>query len=204
MDGDRLKQQIRFLLEIDKLKGVVRQSYLAGVDRRENSAEHSWHVAVTALVLAEYANGPVDISRAVRMLLLHDVVEVDAGDTYVYDAVARAAQAEREARAADRLFGMLPADQGSELRGMWEEFERRESAEARFAAAVDRLMPLMHNYFTAGRSWREHSITADRVIERSRPMREGSEALWTYALECVRDAVDRGDLLERAAGVPSR
>jgi putative hydrolase of HD superfamily len=203
MEGNRLERQIRFILEIDRLKGVLRQSYLAGVERRENSAEHSWHLAVMALVLAEHANAAVDVTRVVQMLLVHDIVEVDAGDTYVYDPAARAGQAERERRAADRLFGLLPDDQGRELRALWEEFEGRASPEARFAAALDRLMPVLHNCFTGGRSWREHGVTADLVIERNRPMRGGSETLWTYALARVREAVERGDLAPAPDARPS-
>jgi putative hydrolase of HD superfamily len=203
MKGDRLERQIRFILEIDRLKGVLRQSYLAGVERRESSAEHSWHLAMMALVLAEHANAAVEVSRVMRMLLVHDIVEVDAGDTYVYDPAARAGQAERERRAADRLFGLLPDDQGRELRALWKEFEGRASPEARFAAALDRLMPVLHNCFTSGRSWREHGVTADLVIERNQPMREGSETLWTYALARVRAAVERGDLAPIADAGPS-
>ncbi len=201
MGRERLERQIRFILEIDKLKGVVRQSYLAGADRRENSAEHSWHVAVMAVVLAEHANEPVDLARVLGMLLLHDVVEVDAGDTYVYDPAGAAEKGEREARAADRLFGLLPAGQGHDLRLLWEEFEAGESAEARFATALDRLIPVLHNCSTGGRSWREHGITADRVISRNEPMRHGSEALWGYALARIREAVERGDLGD-APGAP--
>ncbi len=196
MGEDRLERQIRFLLEIDSLKGVLRQSYLAGVDRRENSAEHSWHVAVMAVVLAEHANEAVDVGRVVRMLLVHDVVEVDAGDTYVYDPAAAAGKAEREARAADRLFGILPAEQGRELRVLWEEFEAGVTPEARFAAALDRLMPVLHNWATGGRSWREHGVTAERVIERNAAIAGGSEVLWTRALESIRDAVARGHLAD--------
>ena len=194
MGDDRLERQIRFILEIDALKGVLRQTHLVGAGRRENSAEHSWHVAVMAVVLAEHANQPVDVGRVVRMLLLHDVVEVDAGDTYVYDPVATAGKNEREARAADRLFGMLPADQGRDLRALWEEFEEQTTPEARFAAALDRLIPVLHNCATGGRSWREHGITADRVIGRNQRMGEGSRALWSYALARIREAVARGDL----------
>jgi putative hydrolase of HD superfamily len=201
MDDERLARQIAFILEIDALKGVLRQSYLASGDRRENSAEHSWHVAVMALVLAEHANGSVDVGRVVAMLLLHDVVEVDAGDTYVYDDAARAAQAARERSAADRLFGLLPGGQGSDLRALWEEYEAQASREARFAAALDRLMPVLHNCATGGRSWREHGITADRVVARNERIREGSEALWRYALGRIREAEARGDL---APGEPRR
>jgi 5'-deoxynucleotidase YfbR-like HD superfamily hydrolase len=204
MGDDRLERQIRFILEIDALKDVLRQSRLVGTERRENSAEHSWHVAVMAVVLAEHANQPVDAGRVVRMLLLHDVVEVDAGDTYVYDAAATAGKAEREARAADRLFGMLPADQERELRSLWEEFEEEATPEARFAAALDRMMPVLHNCATGGRSWREHGITADRVIDRNSSMREGSHALWAYALARITEAVARGDLTPADGPEPSR
>ncbi len=194
MTSDRLHEQIRFILEIDKLKGVVRRSYLADASRRENSAEHSWHVAVMAAVLAEHANEPVDAGRVVRMLLVHDVVEVDAGDTFVYDDAGAESKAERERRAADRIFGLLPADQGAELRALWEEFEAARTPDARFAAALDRLMPVLHNVHTNGRSWREHGITADRVIGRNRAMADGSRALWEYARGQIERAVASGAL----------
>jgi len=194
MSDDRLQRQIRFILEIDALKSVLRRSYLLGADRPENSAEHSWHVAVMAVLLAEHANEPVDVARVVRMLLIHDVVEVDAGDSYVYDTAGAEAKTEHEVRAADRLFGMPPEDQGRELRALWEEFEEGRTAEARFAAALDRLMPVLHNVHTGGRSWREHGITADRVIARNARMSEGSEALWEYARSLIEDAVEKGHL----------
>ena len=194
MSDDRLQRQIRFILEIDALKGVLRRTYLPGADRPENSAEHSWHVAVMAVLLAEHANEPVDVARVVRMLLIHDVVEVDAGDTYVYDTAGAEAKAEREVRAADRVFGLLPEDQGRELRALWEEFEEGRTAEARFADALDRLMPVLHNVHTEGRSWREHGITADRVIARNARMSEGSEALWEYARSLIEAAVAKGHL----------
>jgi len=194
MSDDRLQRQIRFILEIDALKGVLRRTYLPGADRPENSAEHSWHVAVMAVLLAEHANETVDVARVVRMLLIHDVVEVDAGDTYVYDTAGAEAKAEREVRAADRVFGLLPEDQGRELRALWEEFEEGRTAEARFADALDRLMPVLHNVHTEGRSWREHGITADRVIARNARMSEGSEALWEYARSLIEAAVAKGHL----------
>jgi len=194
MSTERLERQINFILEIDALKGVLRQSYLLGAARRENAAEHSWHVAVMAVVLAEHANEPVDPARVAMMMLIHDIVEVDAGDTYVYDESRVAAKPERERAAADRLFGMLPADQAAELRALWEEFESCRTADARFAVALDRLMPVLHNIHTAGRSWREHGITADRVISRNSTMREGSEALWEYARSLIEGAVAKGHL----------
>jgi putative hydrolase of HD superfamily len=194
MADERLEQQIRFILEIDALKGVLRRSYLLAGDRPENSAEHSWHVAVMAVLLAEHANERVDTSRVVRMLLVHDLVEVDAGDTYVYDSAGVEAKAEREARAATRLFGMLPEDQGRELRALWDEFEEGRTADARFATALDRLMPVLHNVHTAGRSWREHGITADRVIARNAAISRGSRKLWEYARALIDGAVAGGHL----------
>ncbi len=194
MTSDRLHEQIRFILEIDALKGIVRRSYLADGSRRENSAEHSWHVAVMAVVLAEHANEAVDVGHVVRMLLVHDVVEVDAGDTFVYDAAGAGSKAERERLAAERIFGLLPADQGAALRALWEEFEDARTPDARFAAALDRLMPVLHNVHTGGRSWREHGVTADMVLGRNSRMAEGSRALWEYARALIERAVASGAL----------
>ncbi len=197
--SDRLEQQIRFILEIDKLKTVLRRSYLLNGSRYENSAEHSWHLAVMALVLAEHANEPVDLCRVLKMLLVHDIVEIDAGDTYCYDEVANQDKAERERRAAERLFGLLPPDQRDELRALWEEFEARQTPEAKFAAALDRLMPLMHNFFTGGRSWQEHGVTLEQVLERNSPTAEGSATLWAFAKRLIDQAVEQGLLPSRSA-----
>ncbi len=194
MTSARLHDQIGFILEIDKLKGILRRSYLVDGSRRENSAEHSWHVAVMAVVLAEHANEPVDVGRVVKMLRVHDIVEVDAGDTFVYDTAAAGAKIERERRAAERLFGLLPGAQGEELRSLWEEFEAAGTPEARFAAALDRLMPVLHNVHTRGRSWREHGVTADRVIGRNVRISEGSRELWEYARGLIEKAVESGHL----------
>ncbi len=153
MDTHRLSDQIRFILEIDKLKGVIRRSYLVGVERKENSAEHSWHLAVMAMTLEEHANECSRHRPGHPDGALHDVVEIDAGDVYCYDTAAWAEKEEKERAAADRLFGLLPSDQGREFRALWEEFEARQSPDAKFAAALDRLMPLMHNYHTNGRAW---------------------------------------------------
>ncbi|MBZ5587247.1 MAG: HD domain-containing protein [Acidobacteriia bacterium] len=195
MTSQRLHDQIRFILEIDKLKGVLRRSYLVDETRRENSAEHSWHVAVMAVVLAEHANEPVDVGRVVRMLLVHDIVEVDAGDTFVYDTAGADAKPELERRAAERLFGLLPGEQGDELRSLWEEFESARTPDALFAAALDRLMPVLHNVHTRGRSWHEHGITADMVIGRNSRMADGSRELWDYARGRIEEAVESGHLL---------
>jgi len=195
-DDDRLRRQIEFLIEIDQVKGVFRQTWLMDGSRRENDAEHSWHLAVMAVLLAEYAEPDLDLPRVVKMVLVHDLVEIDAGDTFVYDRDADPGWAAREREAADRIFGMLPPDQAEELRGLWDEFEARATPEARFAAALDRLQPILHNYQTQGRVWREHGVTSDRVIAQNRHMAEGAPRLWQYARELIRDAVARGYLAE--------
>lgn len=202
-DADRLARQLEFILEVDRLKSVLRRSLLVDGSRNENSAEHSWHIALMAVVLAEHADEVVDVARVVRMLLVHDVVEIDAGDTYVYDVEATSGKAEREGRAAERLFGLLPEDQAAEVRALWDEFERRATPEARFAHAIDRLQPLLHNFATQGRAWRHHGVTADRVESVNRHMAEGSERLWEHARRLIAEAVERGYLgaaIEAGAG----
>ncbi len=195
MDRERLKKQIAFIVEIDRLKRIFRQTYLTDASRKENDAEHSWHLAVMALILLEHAGSPApDILRTVAMVLIHDIVEIDAGDTFCYDDAGARDRESRERRAADRLFAMLPPDQAAEFRSLWEEFEARRTPEARFAAALDRFQPLLHNYITGGKSWQEHGVTADRVIERNRHIAEGSEALWDYAESLITDAVKKGYL----------
>lgn len=193
---ERLRQQVEFIIEIDRLKSVLRRTYLASGERRENSAEHSWQVAVMALVLAEHANEPVDPLRVARMLLLHDIVEVDAGDTFCYDEVGALDKAERERKAAQRIFGLLPPEQAAGLREIWEEFETGPSPEAKLARALDRLMPMLHNYETKGRAWQEHGITSEQVIAHNAHIADGSEALWQFASALIEDAVARGFLAD--------
>ena len=190
----RLEQQYAFLAECLKLAEIRRQTLLPASRRRENDAEHSWHLCLMAITLAEHSNVPVDLARVLRMLIIHDLVEIDAGDTYAYDAAGMVGQHEREARAADRIFGLLPADQGAELRACWEEFEARLTPEARFAAAVDRLQPVLLNILTDGEKWREHGITRAKVVARNQHAREGAEAVWAHALAMLDDAVARGIL----------
>jgi len=194
MDSNRLQRQVNFVLEIDRLKGILRRTHVPGTERRENSAEHSWHLAVMALVLAEHSNEEIDSFRAAKMALIHDLVEIDAGDTYCYDEAGNRDREERERKAADRVFGLLPDDQARELRELWEEFEARATPEARFAAALDRLLPVLHNCFTEGKSWREHGVTRSMVIARNRPMREGSRSLWRFAEGLIEAAVGKGHL----------
>ncbi len=191
----RLAQQIRFIVEVDKLKEIFRQTLLTQSRRQENDAEHTWHLCLMVMVLAEHTNSPgLDTSRVIKMLLIHDLVEIDAGDTFAYDTAGRADQHEREARAADRIFGLLPADQAAEFRGLWDEFEARHTPEAKFAAAVDRFQPMLQNCHTEGTAWRQHGITRDRVIARNAHIAEGAEAIWDYAAQMIADAVANGHL----------
>ena len=190
----RLDNQLQFILEIDKLKEVYRQSYLVNSQRRENSSEHSWHVAIIAMLMAEYGNEETDLFRILCMLLIHDLVEIDAGDTYCYDEQGALDKAAREKEAAERLFGLLPSDQSQWIRNLWEEFEANTTPEARYANAVDRFMPLLHNFFTQGKSWLEHGITRDQVKARMAKVHEGSTILWEYSQKIIEAAVDRGYL----------
>jgi putative hydrolase of HD superfamily len=195
MTSPRLDQQIRFILEADKLKEIFRQTLCTQSRRAENDAEHSWHLCLLVIVLAEHANVPqLDLARVLKMVIIHDLVEIDAGDTYAYDAAAMAGQHEREAIAADRIFGLLPEDQGREFRAAWDEFEERKTPEAKFAAAVDRFQPMLLGCATGGVSWREHGVTQDRVLKRNAHIAEGSTALWEYAVKMVQQAVDAGHL----------
>jgi len=191
---ESLLHQIDFILEIDRLKSVERRTSLLDRSRRENTAEHSWQVALMAVLLAEHADPPVDTSHVVMMLLVHDLVEIDAGDTFIYDEHARATQADRERRAADRIFGLLPQDQGQRLRALWEEFEAHETPEARFAKAIDRLQPLLNNYFTEGSTWKEAGVTQERVIAANQQIGLASAHLWAYAEGLIRDAERQGFL----------
>jgi putative hydrolase of HD superfamily len=196
-NNHRLQQQIQFLTEIDKLKHVLRQTWLLDQSRYENDAEHSWHIAVAATLFLEYADDPkVDVLRVIKMLLVHDLVEIDAGDTYAYDEKACLDQPEREQKAAERVFGLLPPDQAAEFRGLWEEFEARQTPEARYAAALDRFQPLLHNYLTGGRAWLDHAVTSDRVLARNRSVVDGAPLLGQYAEDLIRDAVAKGYLAE--------
>lgn len=195
MEESRLAQQVRFIVEVDKLKEIFRQTLLIGSRRAENDAEHSWHLCLIAIVLAEHAADPsLDLLRVLKMLIVHDLVEIDAGDTFAYDTARMADQHEREMRAADRIFGLLPADQRDELRALWDEFEEKRTPEAKFATAVDRFQPMLLNVRTQGAAWNRHGVTSDRVVARNRHIAEGSPALWEFASAMIADAVKRGEL----------
>jgi putative hydrolase of HD superfamily len=193
--SSRLTQQLQFVVEIDKLKQILRQTSLIDGSRRENSAEHSWHLALMALLLAEYAGDVVDLLRVVKMVLIHDLVEIDAGDTFCYDAQANLSKDEREQAAAARIFGMLPGDQGREVQALWEEFEAGATPVARFANALDRLQPLLHNYHTEGGTWRRYGITRDAVLRRMAPIQSGAPALWPYVLDVIDASCAAGYIL---------
>lgn len=193
----RLQQQLDFLLEIDRLKQVERQTSILGGHRRENTAEHSWHLAMYALVLQEWSNVDVDLSKVLALCLVHDIVEIDAGDTFAYDVAGHADKEDRERRAADRLFGILPGDQGDRLRSLWEEYEAQETPESRFANAVDRLQPAMLNHHADEQSpWRRHGVTRPQAIRRLSPIGDGSHILWEHTQQIIATAVERGNLVE--------
>lgn len=191
--NQRLQQQLNLVLELDRLKSVLRRTRIqCAEDRLENSAEHSWQVAMMALVMQEHANEPVEISRVLKMLLMHDMVEIDAGDTFVYDAAASKEQAQKELAAAERLFGLLPDDQAGELFSLWSEFEAAESADAKFAKALDRLIPMMLNFNNQGIGWRENNVTRQQALTVNRRIDDGSHTLWEYAQQMIEQATENG------------
>ncbi|HCG7182599.1 TPA: HD domain-containing protein [Vibrio parahaemolyticus] len=190
---DRLEKQLAFLIELDKLKSVLRRTRVKSAEGRlENSGEHSWHVALMAVLMEEHANAPVDICRVMKMLLIHDVVEIDAGDTFVYDTAATKEQAEKEIKAAERLFGMLPTDQGQELLALWQEFEAAQSDDAKYAKALDRLIPMLLNYHNNGQSWKENSVTREQALTINKRIEFGSVTLWDKAKELIEEATEKG------------
>jgi len=195
-NSNRFKRQVEFLLEIDRLKHIFRQTILLDRSRHENSVEHSWHIAMSVMIFAEYADTTdTDMGRVIRMLLLHDLVEIDAGDTYCYDEQAGVDQHERERRAADRIFGLLPQDQARDFRRLWDEFEEATTPEARYAHAMDRFQAFLHNYFTQGQMWGRHRIRRHQVIRRMQPVERGAPLLWDYVRTLIDDAVFKGYLL---------
>ena len=180
---ERLTQQFDFLLEIDKAKRIQRQTYCSDGETLENDAEHGWHAALMAILLSEYANEPIDVLKTVTMLLIHDIVEIDAGDTYAYDDAGVATQAQREEAAAQRIYSILPEDQGRKMLELWQEFERGESAEACFAKVLDKVQPIMLNAATAGRAWQEHEVKLSKILQRNEKTPKGSQVLWEYMLQ---------------------
>jgi putative hydrolase of HD superfamily len=197
MDRDRFEKQAAFILEADKEKNILRQTHLTGHGRRENDAEHAWHMAMMIYLLREYANEEIDVGRAMMMALIHDIVEIDAGDTYAYDPEGAKTQKEREKKAADRIFGLLPEDQAAELRGLFEEFEERSTPEARFARTMDNFQPILLNDSNGGSDWIEHGVCLSQVLGRHKRNGEGSQVIGDYILDLIGDNVRKGNIKDR-------
>lgn len=191
---ERLKKQMEFILEVDKIKFIGRQTYLSDGERKENDAEHSWHLALMTALLSEHANEKIDVRKTMLMVLIHDIVEIDAGDTYAYDAAGNATKRERELKAAKRIFHLLPEDQAEELFQLWEEFEACETPEAKFAHSMDNIQPIMLNDATGGKAWREHQVKKSQVEKRQESTRAGSETIMEVAEEIIRRNVENGNL----------
>ncbi|MGI6084604.1 MAG: HD domain-containing protein [Acetivibrionales bacterium] len=197
MTKARLKKQMEFIAEVDKIKNIFRMTKIHDGSRRENDAEHSWHLALMAFILSEYSKEEsIDILKVMKMCLIHDIVEIDAGDTFCYDAKGNLDKPEREQKAANRLFGILPEDQGQEIKALWEEFDAMETPEAKFAAAMDRLQPVMLNYLNKGGTWKEHHIARKQVEQRNHYIEDGAPKLWEYASELLDNAMEKGYLKE--------
>lgn len=192
---ERLKRQVEFIVEIDKLKHIFRQSVLVDKSRNENDAEHSWHIATMAMLFSEYSEDQnMDLLRVLKMLLIHDLVEIDAGDTYCYDEKGYEDKAEREQKAADRIFNILPKDQAQEVYELWTEFEEVETSEAKFAACLDRLEPVILNYNTKGHTWQRPGITSEKVFKRVSILEKNAPKLWEYAKWMINDSIEKGYL----------
>ena len=193
-EKERLEQQIRFIVEVDKVKNIFRQTYLADGKRKENDAEHSWHLALMAVLLKEHMDEEVDVARVMTMVLIHDLVEIDAGDTYAYDEAGAATKRERESKAADRIFGLLPEDQGEYFRMLWEEFETYESADAKYAHLLDNFQPILLNDASGGKSWAEHGVHRSQPCKRNARIPETSEIVWEKMNEIFDRHVQAGNL----------
>lgn len=192
MIKDKLKRDIDFIIELDKMKSILRQNSLIDGSRKENDAEHSWHISVMAMVLHEYSNLPIDLCKVIKMLLIHDLVEIYAGDTFCYDEEGNETKEERELKAADKLFNMLDEDKGKELRSLWAEFEERKTNEAIFAAAMDRLQPLFSNYYNEGGTWKKFNVNKEAVYKRIEPIKEASDEIWKLVTNMIEDAIRKG------------
>ena len=197
MEQSRLEKQFAFCLEADKEKLIQRQTLLSNGEKKENDAEHAWHMSLMCILLSEYSNEPIDVLKTISMILIHDVVEIDAGDTYAYDDKAKLSQRDRELKAADRLFNILPDDQAKKLRALWDEFEEGKTPEARFAHTMDNIQPAMLNNSTDGRVWKERGVRLSRILERNKNTPDGSEVLWDYSLNnFIRPNVEKGRIIE--------
>ena len=191
---ERLKKQMEFIIEVDKLKDIIRQTNLTNGERKENDAEHSWHLALMAVFLSEYAKEPVDVLQVIKMVLIHDLVEIDAGDTYLYDEAGNGTKAARVQKAAERIFNILPGDQAEELFQLWQEFEDRKTPESKFANTLDRIQPVLLNDATEGRAWREHDVCIDQIMSKNEYTSQGSDVLWAYIQEVFEKNIENGNI----------
>ena len=191
---ERLKKQMEFIIEVDKLKDIIRQTNLTNGERKENDAEHSWHLALMAVFLSEYAKEPVDVLQVIKMVLIHDLVEIDAGDTYLYDEAGNGTKAAREQKAAERIFNILPGDQAEELFQLWQEFEDRKTPESKFANTLDRIQPVLLNDTTEGRAGREHDVCSDQIMSKNEYTSQGSDVLWAYIQEVFEKNIENGNI----------
>lgn len=191
---ERLQKQMEFIIEVDRLKDIIRQTHLTNGERKENDAEHSWHLALMAVFLSEYSKEPVDVLQVIKMVLIHDLVEIDAGDTYLYDEAGNGTKAVREQKAAERIFHILPEDQAEELFGLWREFEERKTPESKFANTLDRIQPILLNDATDGRAWREHDVCIDQIMSKNEYTSQGSDVLWAYIQEVFEKNIKNGNI----------
>lgn len=196
-ESRRLEKQLDFIREIDKEKEILRQTYLADGSRREDDAEHAWHMAIMTILLSEYSNEEIDVLKTISMILIHDIVEIDAGDTYAYDEEGKKTQEEREKKAADRIYGLLPKEQGDKLYGLWLEFEAQQTPEARFARTMDNIQPMLLNDASGGVSWLEHGVKLSQILKRNERTHLGSEKIWEYAYESIlKKHVEKGNIID--------
>lgn len=194
MNLTRFEKQLKFLEEIDKAKNIIRQTLLMDASRRENDAEHTWHMAVCAMLFVDYAEEELDLLKTLKMILIHDIVEIDAGDTFAYDEKGHLDKEEREKKAAERIFGLLPDDQKDEFTKLWIEFEENKTPESKYAHMIDTFMPVYHNYKTKGLQWQRLNVTSDKVLKRCEYIKNGSKEIWKYVESIIKDAVQKGYL----------
>lgn len=192
MISTRLLKDMEFIIELDKMKSILRQTSLINEDRREDDAQHSWHITVMAMILSEYSNEKVDVCKVMKMLLTHDLVEIFAGDTFCYDKIGNSDKREREVLAAEKIFGMLDEDKGKELRALWDEFEEMETPESLFAASMDRLQPMLNNYYNNGGTWKKYDVAKSDIYKRINPVKESSDELWSFTENMIEDAFKKG------------
>ena len=202
MKFDNLLKQIDFIKEIDKVKYIQRKTKLFNSDRNENDAEHSWHLAIMAMVLAEHSNEKIDLLKVIKMLLIHDIVEIDAGDTFIYDSIKNHRNTEEELKAAKRIFGILPDNQAEELTQLWFEFEKCESVEAKFAKSMDRFEPLLQNTSNGGGTWKKFDVDYDKVFEKKKEINNGSNSIWSYSEKLINESVEKGILKKNRKNCP--